>query len=330
MRFWTQVFLLFVAFSNAFAIHVAVLETVADERTKEDVSLSDRQYLTNVLREQAVKELPAEQNYTIMTRDNIQQMLPPGMAMEECEGSCLVETGKNISADFICQARVGSFGGSLTLSAELYETAGNKLIASFNGRGTDVNALLELIEIKSPEFFRRVKNLTDASSEEKKESTAILNPDTVAVDTAKPGVKENSTEVPAVDENKVEKLDTAETKPAETNAVRNLAEKAYSELDGNSSARAGESVPTNVETKKSSTARWVIFGISSATAVAGGVLAVVGDRKAKEGVEKGENEKSMSVLEKNRKEVQSWQTLRNIGIGVAILGVVGAGVSFAF
>ena len=136
---------------------MAVLETGADGSAKDNVSLSDRQYLTNVLREQAVKELPAVQNYTIMTRENIQQMLPPGKAIEDCEGSCLVETGKNIAADYICQARVGMFGSSLTLSAELYETAGNKLIASFNGRGANVEELLDLIKQKSPDFFRQVK-----------------------------------------------------------------------------------------------------------------------------------------------------------------------------
>ena len=143
--------------TSSFATYVAVLETGADASAKENVSLSDRQYLTNVLREQAVLELPAVQNYTIMTRENIQQMLPPGKAIEDCEGSCLVETGKNIAADYICQARVGRFGNSLTLSAELYETAGNKLIASFNGRGANVEELLDLIKQKSPEFFRQIK-----------------------------------------------------------------------------------------------------------------------------------------------------------------------------
>ena len=153
--------LLLLLFSmNVFATYVAVLETSADGSAKDGVSLSDRQYLTNVLREQAVKELPAVQNYTIMTRENIQQMLPPGKAIEDCEGSCLVETGKNIAADFICQARVGRFGKSLTLSAELYETAGNKLIASFNGRGANVEELLELIKKEAPEFFRNVKSTT--------------------------------------------------------------------------------------------------------------------------------------------------------------------------
>ena len=149
--------ILFLFSTSAFATYVAVLETSADGSAKDGVSLSDRQYLTNVLREQAVKELPAVQNYTIMTRENIQQMLPPGKAIEDCEGSCLVETGKNIAADFICQARVGRFGKSLTLSAELYETAGNKLIASFNGRGANVEELLDLIKKESPAFFRNIK-----------------------------------------------------------------------------------------------------------------------------------------------------------------------------
>ena len=69
--------------TSSFATYVAVLETGADASAKERVSLSDRQYLTNVLREQAVLELPAVQNYTIMTRENIQQMLPPGKAIED-------------------------------------------------------------------------------------------------------------------------------------------------------------------------------------------------------------------------------------------------------
>ncbi len=142
----------------AFAAHVAVLETVADLNAKDKVKLSERQYLTNVLREEAVKQLPAEQNFTIMTRENILQMLPPGKAIEDCEGECLVETGKNISADYVCQARVGVFGGALTLSAELYETMGNKLIASFNGQGKNVNALLNIIKQNAPNFFRGVKS----------------------------------------------------------------------------------------------------------------------------------------------------------------------------
>ena len=155
-----RLFFLLITFlaSLVMATHVAVLETIADASVKDNVQLSDRQYLTNVLREQAVMELPVEQNFTIMTRENINAMLPPGKSIEECEGSCLAETGRNISADYVCQARIGSFDGAFTLSAELYETAGNKLVASFNGQGASVKELLEIIKEKSPNFFRKIKN----------------------------------------------------------------------------------------------------------------------------------------------------------------------------
>ena len=155
LRVFTLLLLLFAV--HPFAKHIAVLETGAD--SKDLVSDSDRQYLTNVFREQAVRILPAELNYTIMTRENISAMLPPGKAIEDCEGSCLAETGRNISADYVCQARIGSFGGDLTLSAELYETAENKLLASFNGRGKNVNELLDIIVKNSPDFFAKIKGL---------------------------------------------------------------------------------------------------------------------------------------------------------------------------
>lgn len=139
------------------ARYVAVLETMADPVAQDIVAFSDRTYLTDVLRSEAVKVLPAEQNFTIMTRENINAMLPPGKSIEDCEGSCLAETGRNISADYVAQARVGMFGGSLTLSVEIYETAGNKLIASFNGDGENVKDLLNIIKQESPDFFKKVK-----------------------------------------------------------------------------------------------------------------------------------------------------------------------------
>jgi hypothetical protein len=139
----------------SFAKFVAVLETVAD--SKDILTLSERQYLTNMLREQAVQELPAELNFTIMTRENIMMMLPPGKSIEDCEGSCLAETGKNIAADYVAQARIGKVGSNISISVELYETAGSKLVASFNGLGADVDALMAVIKAKAPEFFRKAR-----------------------------------------------------------------------------------------------------------------------------------------------------------------------------
>lgn len=300
-----RIFLLVVilmAFSvDALATHVAVLETVADESSKEQVSFSDRQYLTNVLREQAVKELPAMQNYVIMTRENIQQMLPPGKAIEDCEGSCLVETGKNIAADYICQARVGSFGGALTLSAELYETAGNKLIASFNGRGADVNELLELIKQKSPDFFKVIREM----------SSPVPAPVPVAVE-EKDTVPQQVTEPVA---------------EPEIDSVRTLANEAYANLDND--GWETESIPANVKDEpRSSGIHWVPLGISAAVTVTGAVLAVFGNNKAKTSSEK--KYKTEAEYQKNHDDAKSGQTMRAVGIGLAIAGAVGIGLSFAF
>ena len=298
-----RIFLLVVilmAFSvDAFATHVAVLETVADESSRENVSYSDRQYLTNVLREQAVKELPATQNYVIMTRENIQQMLPPGKAIEDCEGSCLVETGKNIAADYICQARVGSFGGALTLSAELYETAGNKLISSFNGRGADVNGLLEIIKQKSPEFFRVIKEM----------NPPVPEPVPVAVE-----------EIDSVPQ----PINEPVAEP-EQDSVRSLANEAYANLDND----GWESIPANIKDEpKGSGIHWIPLGISAAVTVTGAVLAVLGNNKAKTSSEKKYT--TEAEYEKNHKDAKSGQTMRTVGIGLAIAGALGIGVSFVF
>ena len=279
---------------NAFATYVAVLETAADGSAKDSVSLLDRQYLTNVLREQAVKELPAMEDFTIMTRENILQMLPPGKAIEDCEGSCLVETGKNIAADFIAQARVGRFGTSLTLSAELYETAGNKLIASFNGRGQNVEELLSFVEREAHEFFGMIRKVTRPT--------------------------ENGGKVA---ENNVgsEKIDSA--KSDEVKVEREISDK---------DSKAGESVPTNVNATETMAKKrgvhWVPLCISAVATVTGVVLAVVGNSKAKSESEK--KPASQDEYNKRHDDIGTYQTMRAVGIGIAITGAVGIGLSFAF
>lgn len=137
----------------ALATHVAVLETTA---AKDVLTLEEKQYLTDVLRSEAVKSLPAEQNYTIMTRENISMMLPPGKAVEDCEGSCLVETGKNISANYVAQGHVGRFANNLTITVELYETAGNKLMGSFSSKAPNIESLETEIRQKSSGLFSRI------------------------------------------------------------------------------------------------------------------------------------------------------------------------------
>lgn len=150
----TLFLLLLIFISQNFGAYVAILETTAN---KVNVSRNEKQYLTDVLRQKAVKILPANQGYTIMTRENIISMLPPGKSIEECEGECLTETGKNISADYIAQGRLGTFGSKITLTIEMYETAGNKLVSSFTTRKTSIEEIAEEIELKTDSLFLSIK-----------------------------------------------------------------------------------------------------------------------------------------------------------------------------
>lgn len=75
--------------------------------------------------------------------------------------------------------------------------------------------------------------------------------------------------------------------------------------------------------------RWVVLGVSAAVGVTGAILAVVGNNKAKDAAETpyfaNENE-----FNKSKDDAKSGQTLRGVGIGLAIAGAVGIGLSFAF
>lgn len=134
--------------------YVAVVETIAENGA---IGHSERLFLTDKLRERAKKVLPEYMDYVIMTRENIQQMLPPGKKIEDCEGECLVETGKNIHAHYIAQARVGKFGKQLTLTVELYETRGkNNLKGSFTAMSEDALQLLKEIERQADGMFATI------------------------------------------------------------------------------------------------------------------------------------------------------------------------------
>lgn len=77
--------------SLLFAKYMAVLETLSP---KDLLTRQERMYLTDILRGEAVRVLPAEQNWTIMTRENINVMLPPGKPLRIVKEVVLPKQGK--------------------------------------------------------------------------------------------------------------------------------------------------------------------------------------------------------------------------------------------
>jgi hypothetical protein len=118
---------------------VAVLEF----RNEADLPGREIDYLTDLIRGVARDALPSHQ-YILMTKENIQDMLPPGKNLAECEGECEVETGREIGADYMVTGEVVSFGGQLRLSMKLYDIATGNLLSSKRASAT------KILELEAP------------------------------------------------------------------------------------------------------------------------------------------------------------------------------------
>ena len=145
--------LLLCSILHAGHIYVAVVETISDKNV---ITRDEKLFLTDKLRESAQRVLPSRMGYVIMTRENIQEMLPPGKVIEDCEGQCLVETGKNINANYIAQARAGRVGSKLSLTVELYATNGANVVSYFTIRSSNVDGLVDELERKADGMFRAI------------------------------------------------------------------------------------------------------------------------------------------------------------------------------
>jgi hypothetical protein len=147
------ILLLFAMAANAAKI-LAVLE-ITPKTDDIDMTISEFRHLTDELRTRARESL--YKDYTILTRDNIIQLLPPDEAEREClaEG-CAVDVGRAIGAEYVTQGSVGKFGKRLTLSVELYESMSGNLLGSFVTESDDIDGLLSEMRKRAPGLFAKM------------------------------------------------------------------------------------------------------------------------------------------------------------------------------
>jgi len=142
------------AFANG---TLAVLEIVPSADMSElNVNIQEMRHLTDELRRQAVLALP-DKGYKVLTRDNIISLLPEDEEAQQCLAeSCAVEIGRAIGAEYISSGSIGIFSGDLTLTIELYESLGGKLLGSIVMESPDVRGLLNAIRTQAPALFERI------------------------------------------------------------------------------------------------------------------------------------------------------------------------------
>ena len=93
--------------------------------------------------------------------------------------------------------------------------------------------------------------------------------------------------------------------------------------------QAGDKVDNGIpEAKKSGDTHWVLIGVSAATLIAGTTLAVVYNNKAK--TERDKTPATRAEFNKRHDDIGKYQKFRTAGIGIAIVGGIGLGLSIAF
>jgi len=152
--------LLFTLLFLALAAYGQMQERIAVINTMDDfdsIGVADLTYLTDRLREVAVNVLPADR-FGVMTTESIVAFLG---SMENTvrvckESSCLAELGRQVSADYVAQGRIGRFNDNLTIKVELYSVKSGNLMGSFTGNEKSVFGLLALIDDKAADLFKRM------------------------------------------------------------------------------------------------------------------------------------------------------------------------------
>ena len=155
---------LFILLLLALAVHgqeqkrLAILKTVDDGEPS--VESTDLNHLTVKLQEIAGNVL--QNRYGIMTEQSIVDKLGKDNAAKACKeaAGCLAQLGRKINADYIGQARLGRFGGNLTIRAELYNSATGLQVGTISSEGKDLLDLLVVLETKAPALFRKMPGVS--------------------------------------------------------------------------------------------------------------------------------------------------------------------------
>lgn len=93
--------ILFALASTAIAApKVAVLEAVVPADVKPELAMLWTDVARGVVQERAPP------GAIVLTRDNLEALLPPGVDLAECEGECEVSAGRNVGAEFVITLRV--------------------------------------------------------------------------------------------------------------------------------------------------------------------------------------------------------------------------------
>jgi TolB-like protein len=126
------------------------------------LSKQEVDYLSDLLRQLASSELA--QSFLVMDKANILTLLPPEKSIEDCIGSCAVETGRLLQAAYIITGDIIRFGKQLRVTVKLHDTRSGRLIGSEVASGREVTDMESGIQEAGGRLLRRLISKSDQGS----------------------------------------------------------------------------------------------------------------------------------------------------------------------
>jgi hypothetical protein len=139
--------------AHAGAVKLAVLEL----RDDAGLSVAEMAYLTDRVRGDASQALPSGA-FLVMTRESIQELLPPGVKLVDCLSSeCEVAVGRRIGADYIVTGEILKFGAELRMNLKAHHCASGAFLGSETVGGASLADLENGVSAASGRLFARVR-----------------------------------------------------------------------------------------------------------------------------------------------------------------------------
>ena len=122
------------------------------------MSRSEVGYIAEIFRDLGAKI--GRRGLSVMTKENILQLLPPGKSLEQCQGECEVETGRNIGADYVLSGEVRKLpeGLGYRLTAKIHQTRNGSLLSSEIYQGVNFKQLeSDILNSRKKDVFRPIR-----------------------------------------------------------------------------------------------------------------------------------------------------------------------------
>jgi len=138
---------------------VAVLEL----RNRAGLTNDEADYLTDKVRDAASRSL-ANRGFLIITRESMEELLPPGTNLTECtDATCEVEIGRRVGADYIVSGEIIRFSGEYRINLKAHQCLSGAFLGSEAAKGQNLMNLEESISQVSTRLFSQVVRDAGAS-----------------------------------------------------------------------------------------------------------------------------------------------------------------------